>query len=154
MVSHTFRDRELEEDPEVPLVQLRPRQSFGGDAPLSDKVQPDEGTPDSGGKPSADDENDNPFKQSALVTHQGIALPVDDYMTYLALQFTTDREATLREVTGESDCGSIHYQTTYGLVGPNRRLRCAQEKDHEGPHKAIVPYASPPGGGYWYEWDK
>ena len=74
--------------------------SFGGD-PLSEKANTDggdEGKPDDS-KPADDDKDKNPFaKGSSLVTAQGVALPVDQFMAHLALKHSPDRERTLAEV--------------------------------------------------------
>lgn len=81
--------------------------SFGGDD-LSEKVDdPKEAPADDDKNPFAKDsapkddkakDDSAPPKESMLITESGFALPLDQYITHLALKTSDDKEATLDEV--------------------------------------------------------
>jgi hypothetical protein len=92
--------------PQAPDAGADDDSSFGGDD-LSEKPKKDGGDDgDSGGdkpnpfakKDDSGSDDSSPSKESMLITEAGVALPLEEYMAYLALRVTPDKDQTLAEV--------------------------------------------------------
>ena len=96
----TPEDAAAKDDPDAD----RDTKSFGGED-LSEKTSDDDAPPadDDGGNPFAKkDKDDAPppgiDKDSMLITDDGVAIPLDEYMAHLALAVTKDPRTTVQEV--------------------------------------------------------